>query len=285
VEISIQWRKVNLKITSVLKQSFHWPFTDFTVCILLCVTRKIYNWAVFYITVVLKETNRHYQSTIHNTYINTHTQTPLNRQLRQSRDSIITTPLRGTVYILTHSLTHGAEPFLRSCQLCSQELVASEKLQNHLNVLQQWLCKWKIKVNNNKSLQIMFTTRPTECPPVMLNDEPIPMKNEVKYLGLHHDRRLTWKAHTKTKKQQLKIKTKQMNWLIGRKSQLSLENKLLIYKVILKSIWTYGIELWGCVKPSNFKINPCGGGVQYLHRDPVSRQRRRNGTKKGRAIA
>jgi hypothetical protein len=31
--------------------------------------------------------------------------------------------------------------------------------------------------------------------------------------------------------------------------------------------------------------NPCGGGVEYLHRDPASRKRRRNGTKKGRAIA
>jgi hypothetical protein len=35
---------------------------------------------------------------------------------------------------------------------------------------------------------------------------------------------------------------------------LSLENKLVIYKVILKRIWTYGIELWGCAKPSNTKI-------------------------------
>jgi hypothetical protein len=88
----------------------------------------------------------------------------------------------------------------------------------------------------------------------MLNDEPIPMKNEVKYLGLHLDQRLMWKAHIMAKKQQLNIKTKQMNWLIGRKSQLSLENKLIIYKVILKPIWTYGIELWGCPKPSNIKI-------------------------------
>jgi hypothetical protein len=31
-------------------------------------------------------------------------------------------------------------------------------------------------------------------------------------------------------------------------------NKLLIYKPILKPIWTYGIELWGCSKPSNTKV-------------------------------
>jgi hypothetical protein len=34
-----------------------------------------------------------------------------------------------------------------------------------------------------------------------------------------------------------------------------------------------------------YVINPCGGGVEYLHREPASRKRRRNGTKKGRAIA
>jgi hypothetical protein len=32
-------------------------------------------------------------------------------------------------------------------------------------------------------------------------------------------------------------------------------------------------------------VNTCGGGVEYLHRDPASRKRRRNGAKKGRAIA
>jgi hypothetical protein len=45
-----------------------------------------------------------------------------------------------------------------------------------------------------------------------------------------------------------------MSWLLGRKSKLSLENKTLIYKCVLKPIWTYGIQLWGCAKPSNMKI-------------------------------
>jgi hypothetical protein len=40
----------------------------------------------------------------------------------------------------------------------------------------------------------------------------------------------------------------------GLKSKLSIENKLLLYKCIIKPIWTYGIQLWGCTKPSNTKI-------------------------------
>jgi hypothetical protein len=51
------------------------------------------------------------------------------------------------------------------------------------------------------------------------------------------------------------LKIRNMNWLINKKSQLSLENKITIsYKAIIKPAWTYGIELWGCSKPSNTKI-------------------------------
>jgi hypothetical protein len=45
------------------------------------------------------------------------------------------------------------------------------------------------------------------------------------------------------KRQQLNLKVRQMSWLLGRKSKLSLENRTLIYKCILKPIWTYGIQL------------------------------------------
>jgi hypothetical protein len=45
-----------------------------------------------------------------------------------------------------------------------------------------------------------------------------------------------------------------MYWITGRKSKLSLENKLLIYTTILKPIWTYGIPLWGTASNSNIEI-------------------------------
>ncbi|PNF20186.1 hypothetical protein B7P43_G16736 [Cryptotermes secundus] len=39
-----------------------------------------------------------------------------------------------------------------------------------------------------------------------------------------------------------------------RRSKLSNENKILIYKTVIISIWTYGIELWGCASKSNTNI-------------------------------
>jgi hypothetical protein len=45
-----------------------------------------------------------------------------------------------------------------------------------------------------------------------------------------------------------------MYWLLGRKSKLSTNNKLFIYKTILKPIWTYGIQLWGTASTSSIEI-------------------------------
>lgn len=131
---------------------------------------------------------------------------------------------------------------------------ASHELQHHLSLLQDWFSKWRIKINESKSVQVTFTTKRLLCPKVSINGMEIPVQNEAKYLGFHLDQKLTWQKHIKTKRLQLNLKLRELSWLLGRKSKLSLENKLLLYKCILKPIWTYGIQLWGCTKPSNTKI-------------------------------
>jgi hypothetical protein len=45
-----------------------------------------------------------------------------------------------------------------------------------------------------------------------------------------------------------------MYWLLGRKSKLSTNDKILIYKAIFKLIWNYGIQLWGTTSNSNIEI-------------------------------
>ena len=60
-------------------------------------------------------------------------------------------------------------------------------------------------------------------------------------------------SHIEAKRQQLNLRVKKHYWLIGQTSQLSAENKLLLYKTTLKPIRTDGVELWGCSKQSNTK--------------------------------
>ena len=60
--------------------------------------------------------------------------------------------------------------------------------------------------------------------------------------------------HIHNKRKQMGLLLQRMCWIIGLKSKLSLTNKLLIYKIILKPIWTYGLPLWGTASQSNIEI-------------------------------
>jgi hypothetical protein len=68
------------------------------------------------------------------------------------------------------------------------------------------------------------------------------------------DAKLRWKAHVKKKREQFGLKHKKMYWLMERRSALSIHYKLMLYKQILKPVWTYGIQLWGHTKQSNTDI-------------------------------
>jgi hypothetical protein len=127
-------------------------------------------------------------------------------------------------------------------------------LQTDILANENWFKKWRIKANEFKSIHITFTTRRETCPPVHVNNVQLLQEEDVKYLGLHLDRRLTWHKHIFAKRKQSGITLTKMYWLLGRKSKLSIGNELLIYKTILKPIWTYGIQLWGTASTSNIEI-------------------------------
>ncbi|CAG9138035.1 unnamed protein product [Plutella xylostella] len=131
---------------------------------------------------------------------------------------------------------------------------ASLNLQESLNDIHKWLEKWRIRASATKSVQITFTLRKGNCPPVKLGETELPHHDTVKYLGMHLDRRLTWQKHLKTKRDEINLKYRNLNWLLGRNSRLSVENKLLVYKTVLKPVWSYGIQLWGSAAISNVNI-------------------------------
>ena len=136
----------------------------------------------------------------------------------------------------------------------SSPVSASSQLQDYLDILSNWLKDWRIKANESKSVHVTFTLKHETCPPITLNSQPIPQSEEAKYLGIHLDKRLTWKTHIFTKRKALGIRLRNLYWLFLPNSKLSLENKILIYKTILKPVWAYGIQLWGTASNSNIEI-------------------------------
>lgn len=125
---------------------------------------------------------------------------------------------------------------------------STANLQIAVTEVEQWTRKWCIKLNSSKSIHVNFTTRDINNIPIYIDQQTVPHANTAKYLGMTLDAKLHWKEHVKKKKDELDIKYRKIKWLIGRKSNLSLHNKIMIYKQILKPVWSYGIQIWGCAK-------------------------------------
>jgi len=66
-------------------------------------------------------------------------------------------------------------------------LIATANLQIRLDLISQWYFKWRIKLNHNKSVHTTFTLKHGICPPVFVDNIPIPPSNTVKYLILTLD--------------------------------------------------------------------------------------------------
>jgi hypothetical protein len=110
-----------------------------------------------------------------------------------------------------------------------------------------------MKANESTSIHVIFTTERETRSPVHTNKAQIPQEEDVMYLRLHLDRRLTWHKHIFTKRKQVGITLTKMYWLLGSKSKLSTSDKLLIYETVLKPIWTYGKQLWGTASISKHR--------------------------------
>ncbi len=131
---------------------------------------------------------------------------------------------------------------------------AVNQLQHSLNSIGTWARRWKISVNDNKSIRVDFALRHHGYSPSTWENRPIPLANAARYLGLHLDSKLNWAEHVRQKRTALNLKLRKFYWLLGRHSKLSLSSKRLIYQMIFKPVWTYGIPLWGTTKPSNREI-------------------------------
>jgi hypothetical protein len=93
-----------------------------------------------------------------------------------------------------------------------------------------WTGKWRIKLNESKSVHIDFTNK-IKQQPIFINGAKVPYANIAKYLSMTLDAKLWWKEHIKKKRDELNIKFRKMYWLLGRNSELSVHNKLTLYKL------------------------------------------------------
>ena len=119
-------------------------------------------------------------------------------------------------------------------------------LQHHINELEIWLDRWRIKINVSKSAAVMFTRKLRDFPAKLkMYDTELNWLKTTRYLGVILDSRLTWKPHLEYITDKYRLNTIKLNKLIGRQSPLNLQNKLLVYKVIMRPVITYAAPVWG----------------------------------------
>ena len=124
---------------------------------------------------------------------------------------------------------------------------AEETLQEFMRLVERWCLKWRVVMNVGKSALINFTLRRrrTISTTVILNGEPIPVVESVRYLGLTLDKKLTWKEHIEQLVRRMRHRISQLKSLLGRTSSLSLDTKRLIYLSLIRPMWMYSCGIWG----------------------------------------
>jgi hypothetical protein len=113
-------------------------------------------------------------------------------------------------------------------------VISTRKLQSAIKKVAIWTRKWRIKLNESKSVHIDFTNKKIKEQPIFIDGTKVPYANTAKYLGMTLDAKLRWKEHIKKNRDELNIKFRKMCWLLGRNFELSVHNKLTLYKLYVR---------------------------------------------------
>lgn len=134
--------------------------------------------------------------------------------------------------------------------LCSAKLSSDIvfNLQLALRKIFEYFTKWKIATNCEKSQAIYFSRKRKSCflPQVNINVNNVEIKweNNVKYLGVTLDTKLTYKDHLSYIVNKCNILIRTLYPFINRSSALNTANKMLIFKSIFHAVMFYAAPVW-----------------------------------------
>jgi hypothetical protein len=116
---------------------------------------------------------------------NNSTSQPVHMRSGVPQESVLG-PFLYTLYTadIPHSPTTTLSTFADDTAILSTHsnpIAACANLQTHLQSIEKWTRKWKIKVNEEKSKHVTFTLRREICPPLLFNQTSIPQADTVKY--------------------------------------------------------------------------------------------------------
>ena len=103
-------------------------------------------------------------------------------------------------------------------------------LQRKLAMLPDWLRKWRVAINTEKSEAICFTHKSiSRCRSLSLEGRPINWTATVKYLGVRLDRRLNFNAHVTATLNKARGVRAKLSPMLSRNSRLAVRTKPVSY--------------------------------------------------------
>ncbi|GFU00912.1 RNA-directed DNA polymerase from mobile element jockey [Trichonephila clavipes] len=137
-------------------------------------------------------------------------------------------------------------PYSFCNSITADQAVRTSQLEHTSPNLKPGLPSGEFQLIQKKTNAIIFRKR-TQTMPTQLKlfDETINWTFETSYLGLILNDNLTYRPHFNEIKKKYWSKHFSLIELLGRKSKLSLKNRIFIFKTYLRPILTYGCAIWG----------------------------------------
>jgi hypothetical protein len=143
-------------------------------------------------------------------------------------------------------------------------------------VLQKYFTKWKLQVNINKTVAILFTKRRPPTPSsIRFHLTEIPCSPHIKCLGLELDSKLLFTKHLNTVTHKATGVLLSLFPLHARDSTLSSHNKLTLYKLLIRPVLTYAAYVWSNTSNTNYRhlqtlLSKCLRAIgNYPRRTPI----------------
>lgn len=125
-------------------------------------------------------------------------------------------------------------------------------LQKHIDQLEDYYDKWKIKVNPTKTKLVHFSVkRDTPNNKIKFNNIEVNHEKSLKYLGVILDQRLTFESHIREINKKAKAAINVLYPILNKHSPMDTKFKLLIYKQYIRPIMLYSCPIFSKASKTN----------------------------------
>ena len=132
----------------------------------------------------------------------------------------------------------------------------THKIQKALEYVNDWTSKWDLKVSTDKSKFILFGRRKKAHCPIYINSVELTETDQVKFLGMVFDSKLTWKYHIDHLVNKCRKRINILKALTDSKWGANKQSILLLYKAIIRSCLDYGAEVYdSCCQSLKDRLN------------------------------